>query len=94
MATDNFRSFETDGTDQRMIPLLATEKVMVKPIKQPDGVALLLRNAHNSETNQPAEPQWFLTRSQAQWLADHITQSLNDNLQDPNVQDPNVQNTT
>ena len=35
MATEKFKSFETDGTGQRMMPLLVTDQVRVRPVQQP-----------------------------------------------------------
>lgn len=76
MAADEFEIFETDGEGQRVMPLLITDQVLVQPIQQPGGVALLLRSTPNSETGQPVETQWFLTPDQAAWQADHPSQSV------------------
>lgn len=78
MATNQFKNFETDGAGQKMMPLLITDQVLVKPVQQPSGIALLLRSTPSSETGQPVETQWFLTPDQAAWLADHLQQSLDD----------------
>ena len=78
MATEKFKNFETDGTGQKMMPLLITGQVLVKPVQQTGGVALLLRSTPNAETGQPVETQWHLTADQAVWLADHLRQALAD----------------
>lgn len=78
MTTEKFKSFETEGTEQKMMPLLVTNQVLVKPVQQTGGVALLLRSTPNTETGQPVETQWHLTADQAAWLADHLRQALAD----------------
>ena len=78
MATQQFKSFETDGAGQKMMPLLITDQVLVKQIQQPPGVALLLSSTPNAETDQLVETQWYPTPDQATWLADHIQQALSD----------------
>ena len=50
MATEKFKSFETDGTTQKMMPLLITDQVMAKPVQQPGGVAMLLSSTPDGET--------------------------------------------
>ena len=55
MASQPFRSFAKDGTEQKMMPLLVTDQVLVKLVKQPAGVALLLSSTPDAETGQPVE---------------------------------------
>ncbi len=35
MTTQQFRSFAKDGTEQKMMPLLITDRVLVKPANRP-----------------------------------------------------------
>ena len=78
MATGKFKSFETDGEGQPIMPHSITIQVLVKPVPQPNGVTLLLSSAPSAETGQPVETQWYLTKAKAKWLADHLQQALAD----------------
>lgn len=65
MSAERFRSFETDGSGERMMPLLITDQTLVKPLTNPVGAALLLRSTPKADTGEPVESQWFITPDQA-----------------------------
>ena len=78
MSTDNFKRFETDGSGQKMMPLLITDQILVKSIESPAGAALLLRSTPNNQTGSPVETQWYITTGQVEWLIQHLRQVLKD----------------
>ncbi len=78
MSTERFRRFEADGSGQQMMPLLITDQILVKPVSNPDGLALLLRSTPNAQTGEPVATQWYITPDHASWLAQHLQQALND----------------
>ena len=78
MTTNKFKSYETDGTAQKLMPLLRTDQLLVKAVREPQGVALLLSSTPNTETGEPTESQWYLSEDQARWLIDNLRKGLKD----------------
>ena len=58
MSTERFRRFEADGSGQQMMPLLIPDQILVKPVSNPDGLALLLRSTTNAQTGEPVSSQY------------------------------------
>ena len=78
MTTDKFKSFEVDGAGQTAMPLTIADQILVKPIPQLDGAALLLRSKPDETTGEHTETQWYLTPDQAEWLSENLQNCLAD----------------
>ena len=57
LTTDRFTSYEVDGKGQNAMPLPRTDRMLVKVVSGPFGVALLMRSTPHAETDEPVEVQ-------------------------------------
>ena len=60
------------------MPLLIAGQIIVKPVSNPDGAALLLRSTPNFETGETVESQWYLQPEAISGLVQTLQEFLNE----------------